>query len=246
MDYIIYPALIFAGIFAGFINTVAGGGSTLTIPVFLLAGLPPSQANATNRIGILIQTISATYQYQKRNLVPLEEFKITLPWMLAGGGAGAWLAAVLPDQTLEPLIYTFIILAGISVFIKSDQIHTVKAAPRPVQYLGMFGAGFYGGFLQAGVGIVLLAVLHGLMNLEFKRANALKILAVLPFTLVSLAIFSYHDLIVWIPGLILSIGSFFGAKWAVFFIDKVDVKKVKVAFVVILVILVGVNIIKKF
>ena len=92
---------------------------------------------------------------------------------------------------------------------------TIAPKQSPAAWLGLFGAGFYGGFVQAGVGFILLAALAGGLRYDLLRANALKTVCALAFTSLALIIFILFDLVWWIPGLVLAAGSMLGAYIAV-------------------------------
>ena len=189
-ELLIFGLLFGAGLLAGFINTIAGGGSTLTLPALMLSGLGPMEANASNRIAIFVQSIVASAKYRQKNMMPTAELPWTVPWMLGGGLAGALCAAYIPRAYFEKLIYVFLTIAAISVFFKSDTTdHAVKEVSPLKRYGALLIAGFYGGFLQAGVGYILLWALHSVSGIPFKRANALKMVLVIPFTGVALAVF---------------------------------------------------------
>jgi uncharacterized membrane protein YfcA len=214
-------ALAGAGLAAGFINTLAGGGSLLTLPALMLTGLDASVANATNRIGVLTGSLSASYAFvRSRHLEPREVLRLAGPTLL-GAAAGALAAAKVPAATLEPiLLATLVGMALLLALRPSILAPAPEEAPRepgPRALLELAAAGFYAGFLQAGVGFILLAVLAGRLRHNLVRANALKVALVLPLTVVALGIFWWQGLIRWAPGLTVGVAAAVGARVGVRF-----------------------------
>ncbi len=210
--------IVLAGLFAGFINTVAGGGSLLTLPALMLAGLPPSMANGTNRIGILLQSAAASWRFYRAGVLDLKLGAELLAPTLVGATFGAYLATSIPDDTLEPIILGVLTLVALLFALRPSWVapepeDTQKQAlPRPLVWLALSGAGFYGGFLQAGVGFLLLTTLAGSLRLDLARANALKVALVLPYTCVALVIFIASGQVSWGVGLLLALSSVVGAR----------------------------------
>ena len=211
-------ALVGVGIAAGVVNTVAGGGSLLTLPVLMLAGLPAPEANATNRVAVLAQAVTASHGFHHAGAVPLPMASVLVLPTLVGAGAGAWVATWIPAEVLEPLL--LVVLVAVALFMALvPMLGRGKAQPKgesqpagPKAVAALVVTGFYGGFFQAGLGFVLLAVLTGLLGQDLLRANALKVVLILPLTVVALVIFVVADLVVWVPGLWVAAGSVIGAR----------------------------------
>jgi len=213
--------LIAMGFLAGIINTMAGGGSNLTIPALMVMGLPADIANATNRVSVFFQSLTAAKGFKSHGKLEIPDLKKIVGVTLIGGLAGALLASYMPAQLLKPtLLISMITMAGIILFKPG-----VVAPPEGTQALGisessssipmLLLAGFYGGFVQAGVGFILIAAIAGSLRYDLVRTNALKIVCTLGFTIVALLIFIVNDQILWLPGLILAVGSIVGAHIAV-------------------------------
>ncbi|EOD77971.1 putative Membrane protein [Grimontia indica] len=225
--------LVVLGFVAGIINTLAGGGSNLTIPALIVLGMPAEVANATNRVGVFMQSVSgvAGFRHHKRldghDLLP-----ILIPTLI-GGAVGAGAAAWLPSSIIKPLLLGTMLLMAFIMLVKPQAVMpnegelARKVKDTPAAWVGLAIAGFYGGFVQAGVGFVLIAALCGTLRYDLVRGNALKLVCTLAFTSVSLAIFIWQDLILWLPGLLLALGSMFGAWLAVKFAIKADPKLLK-------------------
>lgn len=213
--------LVLMGFLAGIINTMAGGGSNLTIPALMIMGLPADIANATNRVSVFFQSFTAAKGFKKHGKLEIPDLKKIVGVTLIGGLAGALLASYMPAELLKPtLLIAMVTMAGIIVFKPS-----VVAPPEgtPPLAIGdsassipmLLLAGFYGGFVQAGVGFILIAAIAGSLRYDLVRSNALKIVCTLGFTMVALVVFIINDQILWVPGLILAIGSIAGAHIAV-------------------------------
>lgn len=213
--------LVSMGFIAGIINTMAGGGSNLTIPALMVMGLPADIANATNRVSVFFQSLTAAKGFNKHGKLDIPDLKKIVGVTLIGGLFGALSASYMPAGLLKPtLLIAMITMAGIIVFKPA-----VVAPPEGTRPLFisesqssipmLLLAGFYGGFVQAGVGFILIAAIAGSLRYDLVRSNALKIVCTLGFTAVALAVFIINDQILWVPGLILAVGSIAGAHIAV-------------------------------
>lgn len=157
---------------------------------------------------------------------------ILIPTII-GGIAGALAAAVIPNLFLKPILLTTILTMSVVILIRPDVIAppagTPTKSPRENRgaWWGLFAAGVYGGFVQAGVGFILLAALAGGLRYDLVRANALKMACALAFTVVAVVIFILFDQIWWIPGIILGLGSMLGAHLAVKIAVKASQNSIK-------------------
>lgn len=213
--------LCLTGFVAGGVNTVAGGGSNLTLPVLMMLGLPADLANGTNRVAVMLQCLVGVRGYDKHDSLERAAIGPILVPTLLGGGLGAVLAALLPNLVLKPLLLGTILCMTIVILMRPSMIAhppgTQALSPSQSRsgWIGLFIAGLYGGFVQAGVGFILLAALAGGLRYDLLRANALKTVCALAFTAVALCVFIVFDLVAWVPGLIVAVGSMTGAQLAV-------------------------------
>jgi uncharacterized membrane protein YfcA len=215
-DWWLYIAVIGAGIIACFINTLAGSGSLLTLPLLMFMGLPANVANGTNRIGILFQSIVGTAGFRQQKVLDLKMgFTYGIPIVL-GSIAGAVLALSFSDVAMEKaigillLVMFFLVLFKPDVWIKG-QAGKIQRKPNFLIMLVFFLIGAYGGFIQAGVGLFLLAGLVLGAGADLVRANALKVFLVLLYTPVVLIFFMKENQIDYKLGIILAIGNSIGA-----------------------------------
>ena len=213
--------LVLTGFIAGIINTLAGGGSNLTLPALMLTGMPADVANATNRIGVLLQCAVGVKGFHRHGKLDTQDMVPVLLPSLLGGLIGSVAVVLIPVGVLKPLLLgtmitmALIILIFPSVIAPPEGTPIVKVKERPLAWLGLFLAGIYGGFVQAGVGFILIAALAGTLRYDLVRSNALKMLCTLAFTVLSVIVFIADDLILWVPGLVLASGTMLGAQLAV-------------------------------
>lgn len=216
MEWTIYLAVIIAGIAAGFINTLAGSGSLITLPVLIFLGLPANVANGTNRVGILFQNIVSTESFRRKGMMDMRGGLMLSVPAIIGSIIGAQIAVDLDEALMEKVIGALMIVMLVTMFVdpkrwvQGDMQH-LEARPSLRQLLIFFVIGIYGGFIQAGVGIFLLAALVLNVGYNLVRANAVKNLIVLAFTISSLLVFVANDQVAWGIGLILAIGNSLGA-----------------------------------
>ena len=216
-DWPFYVALVVLGWVAGVINTLAGGGSNLTLPALMVLGLPADVANASNRVGVFLQCLVGARGFHKAEQLPLQDAPWILGLTLLGGLAGALLASFMPNLYLKPVMLACILGLALLMLLRPSLIAVAEGtAPRqarahPGAWLPLLLAGFYGGFVQAGVGFILLAALAGGLRYDLRRANALKLLCTLGFTALALLVFIVRGQVAWVPGLVLALGTMSGA-----------------------------------
>ncbi len=221
-EFSAWSALVLVGVgfVAGFINTLAGGGSFLTLPALMLTGLPADVANATNRVGILMQSIPATRAFDARGKLERDAVLWLAAPAIAGGVVGAQAASLVPASVLKPILLTTMVVMAASFALAPRVVAPEEGTPvhpraRPASLLALFGVGLYAGFLQAGMGFLVLATLGGVLRYDLVRANAVKLFIVASLTVAAFAIFLAHGLIAWAPGLAAGLGSLAGGQVAV-------------------------------
>ncbi len=205
------------GLLAGIINTLAGGGSNLTIPALMVIGMPPDVANATNRVGVFCQALVGVHGFKKHNKLPTKDFKAIILPLLLGAFVGSAAASYAPQHVLKYLLLGAMLAVATLVLLRPNVIappvgsQPLRVADTPQSQGWLLLAGLYGGFVQAGVGFILITAFAGVLRYELIACNALKVLATVCFTAVSLGIFIVNDQVQWIPGLILAVGTMVGA-----------------------------------
>lgn len=244
MEWYMILALIGTGVAAGFINTTAGGGSMLTIPLLMFIGLPANVANGTNRIAILLQNIIGVQTFRKKKVLDLKvDYKLAIPAII-GSIIGALVAVDMNVELLKKFIAGLMVLMLLIVVLKPDiwvkeRAGSTMAKPTVLQYVIFFFIGLYGGFIQMGVGFFLLAGLVLGCGQNLVRANAIKVFVVLVYTVFSLGIFIFHGQVDILAGLILAAGNMFGAWLGANFAVKGGAKYIRyvLIFAIIIVIL---------
>lgn len=225
--------LAFTGFLAGGINTVAGGGSNLTLPALMMLGLPADVANGTNRIAVLLQCVVGVSGYDRHKTLDRPAIIPILIPTIAGGVCGALGAALMPNLYLKPVLLGTILTMSLIILIRPSVIAPPPGTPtrspsdHPWSWWSLFGAGVYGGFVQAGVGFILLGALAGGLRYDLVRANALKMTCALAFTAVAFVVFVAFGQVRWIPGLIVACGSMTGAHLAVKLAVKASQNQIK-------------------
>jgi hypothetical protein len=208
--------LVPAGFVAGIINVLAGGGSFLTLPMLIAAGLPVHVANGTNRVAVALQAVVATAIYRKEDQFDGQLYRHLLPPLLLGALTGATLATVIDPERLRSVFGVLFLVMGLFLLARQTRRREQPSAEtRPrLGALGRFFAfllvGVYGGFLQAGVGLWILLCSTSLLGVDALRANSVKLPLVMTFTLPAIAIFLYADQIRVVPGLLLGLGNVLG------------------------------------
>lgn len=221
LDLASIALLAITGFIAGGVNTVAGGGSNLTLPALMMLGLPADVANGTNRVAVLLQCVVGVRGYDQHNSLDRPAVAAILVPTIIGGVIGALAAALMPNLYLKPVLLITILAMSLIILVRPQVIapppDTPVRSPKDNSFAwwSLFASGIYGGFVQAGVGFILLAALAGSLRYDLVRANALKMTCVLAFTAVSLAVFIAFDQVSWIPGLVVASGTMIGAHLAV-------------------------------
>ena len=206
--------LLFVGCVGGFLNVMAGGGSLLTVPAMIFLGIPGPVANGTNRIAIIIQNIAAVSVFTKKGFA---NFKLSLSLGIVavpGAVAGAWVAANLPEQDFNTLLAIIIKPSKKERLTQVEQNSTPSKKQLIAGHLLMAVAGFWGGFIQIGIGFILMPILHRVMGLDLVTTNSLKALVVLIYTSVALAVFASQLELAWVHGITLAAGMALGGMFA--------------------------------
>lgn len=216
--------LIAVGFVAGVINTFAGGGSLLTLPVLIFMGLPAAVANGTNRIAIVIQNISSTSGFYSKgiNTAPFSLY-LAVPATL-GAIIGARIAIDIPEELFNKIL-AFVMIAVVVYLVTQRK----KASSEVLERLGgnqlwlsmllFFFIGLYGGFIQAGTGFLVLLVLSLVNRMSLVKSNAVKAVVILLFNIAAIVTFAIEGAIHWGYGLLMAVGNasgaWFASRWSV-------------------------------
>ena len=207
-----YFLLILVGFIAGIINILAGGGSLLTLPMLIFLGLPPHIANGTNRVAIIIQNIFAVKGFQSKGIktYPFSLY-LAIPATI-GAIIGAIVGIKIEGELFNKILGIVMLVIVIYMVLKSNKIsknniERIKGKYFWLSIIAFFFIGLYGGFIQAGVGFIILFTLSNINQFSLVKSNAIKVTVALIYTLVAVAIFAYNDSVNWKYGLILSLGN---------------------------------------
>lgn len=234
-----YILVTFVGFLAAFMNTVGGGGSLFSVPILTFLGLPITSANATSRVAILFQNIFAVIGFKSKG--------IELPWpyslylglsTLVGGVLGSLLASRVPDEVFTKI---FVGIMFLSVFLilydpfKSKGEEKLDTKSQVIGSICFFFLGIYGGFVQAGIGFMVIAVLSLVNRLSLVKSNYVKVFAAIVYTGASVMVFAIGGKIMWETGLVLAVGhalgGWYASRWSVS-AGEVWIKRVMIASIV--------------
>ena len=218
MDYAIWEYLLLAGggFAAGIINSLAGNGSAITLPLLLSMGMDANVANATNRVGVLLQTGTAlaSLKRTKRSRFLIKGSVWYFIPTILGSAAGALLAIDISPEILELIIGLLMLVVLATLLLKPKKwlrdTDLEKKKKTPLQWFIIFAIGFYGGFIQMGIGIMLLSSLVLIAHYSLKDANVIKLMIAFVMIVPAFAIYVYSGDILWVPGIVLASGRLIG------------------------------------
>ena len=210
--------LAFGGLAAGVINTMAGGGSTITVPLLVFAGVPGTYANGSNRVGILPACLAAVLSFRRLGVSGFRDARIIFLPVLFGSLAGSLLINKLGDDQFERLFAFLVIPIVILTLMPPTPKESKSSWGRSTMILIFFVVGVYGGAIQAGVGLVIVLALSR-SGFDLVTANSIKVMINAFVTVVALPVFIFSGKISWGPALVLAagltVGGWIGAKWTV-------------------------------
>ena len=220
--------LIASGIFAGFLNTVAGGGSLITLPLLIFLGLPSAEANASNRVAIFAQNIFSVAGFRSKgvSMFPFAWY-VAFPALL-GAIIGSKIAVDI-DETLFNRILAVIMLMVMGITIFKPKVSSIEEGPMTpkklwISVIAFFFIGIYGGFIQAGIGFIMIATLTAIHGFKMAKTNSIKVFVALVYTSAALVVFYLSGKIRWEYGLVLALGQSAGgwlaSRWSVGVSDR--------------------------
>lgn len=225
-----YPLLIFVGFIAGFLNTVAGGGTLLTLPILIFMGLPAPLAQGTNRIAILLQTFTAVRGFKSKGVSSYPFSLYVGVSAFFGAIVGAYLALDFDGKAFNRVLaLVMIMVLFLTVFNpnKNNTNLTEKLTGKPlvIAVIVFFFLGIYGGLINAGIGFLMLLVLPYVNGMSLLRSNATKVFVVFVYTIAAILVFAIDNKVDYVLAAVLSIGNvsgaWFGSRWSVEKDDKV-------------------------
>lgn len=225
MDLIYWVLLLAGGVAAGVVNTLAGGGTLITVPLLVLVGLSPNVANGTNRVAVLVQSVVATWAFHRRGYTGVRLSATVLPSGLVGAAIGAYLSTQLSGAAFRQIFGVAMLPLAALIFSRRKGLTTLgqehRGEPKGSVQLAVafFAVGAYAGFIQAGVGIIALAALTLIGGFDLRQGNAVKVFTVAVFTAVAVVFFALESQIALGHGLALAaatgLGGYLGTLAAV-------------------------------
>ena len=235
---LLHVVLLFGtGIAAGFLNTVAFGGSLLALPMLIFLGLESAVANGTNRVAIFFQNFSAIMGFRRKGVSDFSYSIVLAVPAVIGAVIGATIAVDIKDSVFN-LILAVVMIAMLVLTLLNpterlkDRIESGGKHSKIIPIVVFFFIGIYGGFIQAGVGLLIITALRLLTGMDLVRTNAIKVFVIFFYTVVALGIFIMEGKVNWYLGPTLAVGNacgaWLGSHWAV---EKGD-KWIKVMLIV--------------
>lgn len=221
------------GAAAGMVNVMAGGGSTLTLPVLVLLGVDAGVANGTNRVAIVIQNISATLTFKADKKTRLRKSMSYGLWAIPGALIGAFAATRIEDAWFERILGVLLIVVVLTMIVpRSNPGSDSTARKSPWSGPVLLLLGFYGGFIQMGIGFLFMAVFFHLLHMDLVSTTVHKVVIVLIYSIPALLVFAIAGDVDWVLGLSLAAGNATGA----FAAAKIAVRRGEKAIRVVLIV----------
>ena len=235
MDWHIVIVLLISGTAVGIINTLAGGGSIITMTMFMAFGLPINVANGTNRVAVLMQNLAATVTFIRKKSFNINHGLLLSIPVILGNIAGSFVASYINEWIFK--ICFGVILLVIMIYLLLDTRIKLKAGNdvdiKPLHYLWFFLIGFYGGYIYIGIGYLILAVALWVMRIDIVTANAIKGFVILLATPFSLAVFMIMGNVDYKFGLIHGLGNMIGSFLASHYMTNWGTSFIKIFMAVI-------------
>ncbi|MBI9058119.1 MAG: sulfite exporter TauE/SafE family protein [Labilibaculum sp.] len=241
MDLLEPIFIVVAGVFAGFLNVVAGGGSLITLPLLIFLGLPPTIANGTNRIAILAQNSFSVAKFNQKG-VSSYPYSIYLGISaLIGSTIGALLVVDIDEELFKRILSVVMVCVAALILFNSKAAEIAKGERMEFKnqmwgVISFFFIGIYGGFLHAGIGFIIILALTKINGFSLVKTNSIKVTVALVYTIAAVGVFIYKDAIDWKYALILAVGNSIGGYLGtVFSVNKGDKWIKRILLVTILV-----------
>jgi len=208
-----FSALFVVGFVAAVINVLAGGGSFLTLPLLIFLGLPAGIANGTNRVGVLAQNVTSVVGFHRHEVLPVRwALSVSVPAVI-GAAIGVWAVLHVPDIAFKRILSLVMLAMTFGTLLHRSIRGVPRTEPQSpwhwTMILGFFLTGVYGGFLQAGIGFLAVAM-TSLAGLDMVRGAAVKVFTIMLLTLLSLAVFAGTGHVNWPAGIALALGNVVG------------------------------------
>ncbi len=217
--------LILASGFAGFVDSIAGGGGLIQLPSLLISmpNTAPSLLLGTNKLPSFLGTLGATASYLRKVKPDFKlAFVMAVPAFI-GSGLGASVATKIPKEAFKPIILFMLIVVALYTWRKKELglVENFRFARRHQVGMGALAGlviGFYDGIFGPGTGSFLMLILVALLGFAFLQASVTAKIVNLATNLGAILVFGLNGKILWVLGLTMAIGNvmggFLGARWA--------------------------------
>ncbi len=229
--------ILLAGAAASFINMMAGGGSMITLGTMILLGIEPTVANATNRVGIVVATGTGSLAFKSEKFSDLKTSLVLAACAIPGAIVGAIYSVNISNELFQKLLAIVMIFILITLLIPKKKQKVEQAKKSVLIYPAMFAIGFYGGFIQVGVGFLIMAAIRYLMSVDLIRVNMHKVLIVTIYNLPVLLVFVLSGKVEWFYAIALSVGNAIGAWISVKLAIKKGEKVVKIVLILAIILM---------
>ena len=206
--------LLISGVIVGIINTLGGGGSVITMSLFMAMGMPISLANGTNRIAVLLQNLSATVAFLRKGMLHLRSGVLLALPAIVGNIFGAMVAMEVSETIFKICLSVVLAIILIYLLLGKDKQNASGGHGLAIKwwhYIWFFIIGFYGGYIYIGLGFLILAITISTMHLDIITANVIKGFVIFLSTPFALAVFIYNGQVEWMAGLLHGVGNILGA-----------------------------------
>ncbi len=209
LDPIQLAILVASGFAAGVINTLAGGGSLITVGMLVFLGLPGTIANGTNRVGVLVQNVTSAWRFRAEGVSGFRSAAPVLAPVVAGSLIGAYGISRVTPELFERLFGVVMLVLLIPMLRSGRRASSEEATGAPwspaLRAAVFFGVGLYGGAIQAGVGIFVIFALSR-AGYDLVQANSIKVVLIAALTGIAVPVFVLSDQVVWPAALALVVG----------------------------------------
>lgn len=199
---------------AGAINTLAGNGSVIVLSILTdVVGLPGNMANGTNRVGILFQAIGSSSGFAKNKMIDLNKSRSIIILTVIGAIIGVYAATIVSNEQFLFIFKYLMVLMLIVIMVKPERWlrdTNIKKLSLWISVPAFIILGFYGGFIQMGMGIFFLAITVLVAGYSIMEANAIKTMVIAIYTVIVLTVFHLKGLVNWEVGIIMAIGQTLG------------------------------------
>ncbi|GAA0683234.1 sulfite exporter TauE/SafE family protein [Marinobacterium maritimum] len=229
-----WSVLVVAGYLAGVLNAIAGGGSFLTFPALVWAGVPPITANATSAVAVLPGYLggAAGFRRELRELSRRQHLQMSLVG-LAGGLCGGLLLLVTPAELFSQVVPALLLLATLMFAFGQQLLARIRTSENPLPLLpGLFAVAVYGGYFNGGLGIMLLAMFAAAGMSNMLLMNGLKNWISFVISLISVLAFAIAGKVLWPEAVVMMLAATLGGYQGAALSRRLPAKWVK-AFVVL-------------